>query len=254
MKITGIKTPIIKPKIPLLEQLSSSLPKSISEKSIIVFASKVVSIAEGRLTGRVGDKKKLKQLVKSEAEFYLDSSVSRYDIMLTIKRNWMFVNAGIDQSNSAGQFCLWPLNPQKSANKLWFGLHDMFPEVKKIGVIITDSGGIPLNWGVVGRGIAHCGFKALRSYVGDADLYGRTMEMEKANLLQSISAAATLEMGEGAECKPVALVTGVPGLQFQYSEPTEAELKLLRISKEDDAYEPLLNSVSWKKGGGQLSF
>ena len=127
MKITGIKTPIIQPKVPLLEQLSSSLPKNLSEKSIIVVASKVVSIAEGRLTGLAGDKKKLKELVKSEAEFYLDSSASRYDIMLTIKRNWMFVNAGIDQSNSAGKFCLWPLNPQKSANQLWFGLHHMYP-------------------------------------------------------------------------------------------------------------------------------
>ena len=250
MKVTGIKTPIIQPKVPLLEQLSSSLPKNLSEKSIIVVASKVVSIAEGRLTGLAGDKKKLKELVKSEAEFYLDSSASRYDIMLTIKRNWMFVNAGIDQSNSAGQFCLWPLNPQKSANQLWFGLHHMYPEAKEIGVIITDSGGIPLNWGVVGRGIAHCGFKALRNYVGDVDLYGRTMEMEKANLFQSISAAATVEMGEGAECKPLAIVTGVSGLQFQKSEPTDSELKLLRISKEDDAYEPLLNSVTWKKGGG----
>ena len=47
MKVTGIKTPIIQPKVPLLEQLSSSLPKNLSEKSIIVVASKVVSIAEG---------------------------------------------------------------------------------------------------------------------------------------------------------------------------------------------------------------
>lgn len=40
---------------------------------------------------------------------------------------------------------------------------------------MSDSRSFPLNWGVVGHGIVHCGFAALKSYVG------RPMSMEGAS-------------------------------------------------------------------------
>jgi F420-0:gamma-glutamyl ligase len=162
----------------------------------------------------------------------------------------MFVNAGIDQSNAAGRLALWPRDPQRSANDLWRRLRKHSAGRARLGVVIADSGGIPLNWGVVGRGIAHCGFLALRDYVGTPDLYGRNLTMEKTNLVQSIAAAAVLEMGEGAEQTPVAVVEDVGRLQFQQREPTAAELSALRISLEDDAYAPILRSAPWQRGAG----
>ena len=56
---------------------------------------------------------------KKEAEFYLDPLASKYNMMLTVKRNWMFVNAGIDESNANNQYILWPKDPQASVNKIW---------------------------------------------------------------------------------------------------------------------------------------
>lgn len=249
MTVTAIRTPLLRPGGDLAQELAASLPLPLPDRSVVVVASKVVSIAEGRLTGRAGDRRHLHELVRAEAERYLEAHASRYDIMLTIKGNWMFVNAGIDQSNAAGRLALWPRDPQRSANRLWRALRARTAGRARLGVVIADSGGIPLNWGVVGRGIAHCGFLALRDYVGQPDLYGRPLTMEKTNLVQSLAAAAVLEMGEGAERTPVALVEEVGRLEFQPREPTADELQALRISLEDDAYAPVLRHAPWKRGG-----
>ena len=249
MTVTAIRTPLIRPGNDLAGELAASLPLPLPDRCVVVVASKVVSIAEGRLTGRAGDRGQLHDLVRTEAEWYLEPHASRYDIMLTIKRNWMFVNAGIDVSNADGQLAPWPRDPQRSANELWRRLREHGAGARRLGVIIADSGGIPLNWGVVGRGIAHCGFQALRDYTGTPDLHGRKFTMEKTNLVQSIAAAAVLEMGEGAEQTPVAVVEGVGRLQFQQREPSPAELQALRISLEDDAYAPVLRHAPWKRGG-----
>ena len=249
MTVTAIRTPLIRPGNDLAGELAASLPLPLPDGCVLVVASKVVSIAEGRLTGRAGDRAALHDLVRAEAEWYLEPHASRYDIMLTIKGNWMFVNAGIDVSNAAGKLAPWPRDPQRSANELWRRLREHPAGARRLGVIIADSGGIPLNWGVVGRGIAHCGFQALRDYTGTPDLHGRKFTMEKTNLVQSIAAAAVLEMGEGAEQTPVAVVEGVGRLQFQQREPSAAELQALRISLEDDAYAPVLRHAPWKPGG-----
>ena len=250
MTVTAIRTPLIRPGNDLAGELAASLPLPLPDGCVVVVASKVVSIAEGRLSGRADDRGQLHDLVRAEAEWYLEPHASRYDIMLTVKGNWMFVNAGIDQSNAAGRLALWPRDPQRSANDLWRRLRKHSAGRARLGVVIADSGGIPLNWGVVGRGIAHCGFLALRSYVGTPDLYGRQLTMEQTNLVQSIAAAAVLEMGEGAEQTPVAVVEDVGRLQFQQREPSAAELQALRISLEDDAYAPVLRHAPWKRGAG----
>lgn len=250
MTVTAIYTPLIDSKSDFMAQLMSCLPLPLPDRSVLVIASKIVSVAEGRLVGRDGNREQLHRLVREEAEWYLEPHASRYDIMLTIKRNWMFVNAGIDQSNAAGKLALWPVDPQGSVNQLWRRLRFHTEGKQRLGVILADSGGIPLNWGVVGRGIAHCGFKALRDYVGTCDLYGRPMVMEKSNLFQAIAAAAVLEMGEGSERTPLALVKEVGQIEFQEREPSVSELKELRIELEDDAYAPVLGSAPWKRGGG----
>ena len=250
MTVTAVRTPLIRPGSDLAAVLAASLPSPLPDRCVLVVATKIVSIAEGRLTGRAGDRAALHDLVRREAEYYLEAHASRYDIMLTIKGNWMFVNAGIDQSNAAGQLAPWPRDPQRSANHLWRRLREHTAGERRLGVILADSGGIPLNWGVVGRGIAHCGFQALRDYTGTPDLYGRKLTMEKTNLVQSIAAAAVLEMGEGAERTPVAVVERVGRLQFQDREPSAAELSALRISLEDDAYAPILRAAPWQRGAG----
>ena len=119
MTVTAIRTPLIRPGSDVAAVLAAHLPAPLPDRCVVVVASKICSVAEGRLTGRADDREALHDLVRREAEYYLEPHASRYDIMLTIKGNWMFVNAGIDQSNAAGQLAPWPSDPQRSANELW---------------------------------------------------------------------------------------------------------------------------------------
>jgi len=248
MTIRAIKTPLVKVGDDICYIIAENI-KSLTEKSVIIIASKIFSFCESRLIEKkTGQREEKHELVKQEAEYYLDPHASKYNLMLTVKGNWMFVNAGIDESNADNQYSLWPKDPQKSVNAVRKFLRRHYC-VKKVGVIMSDSKSFPLNWGVVGHGIVHCGFKALKSYIGRPDLFGRLMQMEKVNLVQSLAAAGVLEMGEGNEQTPIAIVTDIKSIVFQSRPPTAEELRSLKINLEDDAYAPILLRADWKKGG-----
>lgn len=247
MTIRAIKTPLVKTGDDICRIISESI-KVLPEKSVIVIASKIFSFCENRLVNkRLGTAEEKHELAKREADYYTDPRSSKYNLMLTIKGNWMFVNAGIDESNADNKYSLWPKDPQKSVDDVWKFLRSNY-RLKQVGVIMSDSKSFPLNWGVVGHGIVHCGFKALKSYIGRPDLFGRLMQMEKVNLVQSIVAAGVLEMGEGNEQTPMAIVTNIKSIVFQSRPPTAKELKSLKINLEDDAYAPILLGVNWRKG------
>jgi F420-0:gamma-glutamyl ligase len=123
-------------------------------------------------------------------------------------------------------------------------------DIKQLGVIITDSTCFPMRWGVVGIAVAYSGFRALNSYVGKPDLFGRPLKVSQAGVASALSASAVLAMGEGAEQTPIATITDVPFVKFQSRNPTKAELELFYIkNKDEDLFAPFLNSVKWKKGG-----
>jgi len=249
MLITAYTSPLIKKNDNLFDVISQSLP-ALPERSVVVVSSKIISTCEGRFVPKVTDTREEKHaLVRQEAQLYTEPHSSKYDLMLTVKGNWMFVNAGLDESNANGQYLLWPKNPQQSANDIWQFLRDHYG-VKEVGVTISDSTSIPLNWGVIGHAIAHCGFEALKSYIGKPDLYGRLLKMEQVNMMQSVTAAAVLEMGEGAERTPLAIVQDIRDIVFQDQPPTTQELTDLHIELEDDAFAPILTKADWKKGGG----
>lgn len=245
MLVISIKTPLVRAGDDIFEILAKSI-KSLPERSVVVIASKIFSLCENRIIEKItGTRDEKHKLVKQEAKYYLDPHDSKYDIMLTIKGNWMFANAGIDESNSENQYSLWPKDPQKSVNSTWSFFRHHF-HLKQVGVVMSDSKSFPLNWGVIGHGIAHCGFKTLKSYIGKVDLFGRAMKMEQVNMVQGITAAAVLEMGEGAEQTPIAVVSDIKDITFQSRPPTTLELKSLKINLEDDVYAPLLTAVKWK--------
>lgn len=244
MKVTPIKTPLVKANDNLEEIIRSSI-KELPERSVVVIASKIFSTCENRFVEKTGDPNQKYQLIKQEAEKYTDPHSSKYNLMMTIKRNILFVNAGIDESNAENQFLLWPEDPQQSVNQVWNFLRKEYG-VKEVGVTMSDSASQMLNWGVVGRAIAHCGFNPLRSYVGTKDLFGKVMKMEKSNVMQSLTDAAVLEMGEGAEQTPIAMVEDITNIEFHDHEPTNEELAELNIELEDDAFAPILTKAEWK--------
>ena len=248
MQVTAVKTPLLKAGDNLEEIIASALPR-LPERSVVVIASKAFSTVENRFVPKTTEEKSEKHnLVRQEAEYYIEPHSSKYNLMLTIKRNAIFVNAGIDESNADDQFILWPEDPQRSLNTLWLFLREWFG-VKELGLTMSDSTSFPLNWGVVGHAIAYCGFNPLKSYIGKPDLFGRPMKMEQVNVAQSLTAAAVWEMGEGDERQPLALIEGLPAVEFLDHVPTDEELAALKIEMADDAYAPILSSVEWKKSG-----
>ncbi len=243
MIVKAIKTRKFLPPKDDLWQLLSEI-KDLKENSVLAITSKVVSIGEGRCLAisKFPDKDKL---AIKEADKYLPRETAPDGlIMHTIKNNILVASSGIDESNGAGYYILWPKDPQKSAGNIWKFLREKF-NIKNLGIVITDSRLIPLRRGVVGIAIGYFGFKPLKDYRGTPDLFGREFKMETSNLPDSLATAAVLEMGEGAEGKPIAIISGIPDLKFT----SHNESHILDIDEQEDMFYPFLSAVSWKKGG-----
>ena len=245
MNIKAIKTEKIRPgSIGLFELLDKYITE-IPERSILAITSKVISICEGRVVPVKNSDKD--ELIKKEADLYIPREENKYDVYLTIKDGQLVATAGIDESNGAGYFILWPANPQKSANQIREYLTKRF-NLKKIGVLITDSKTTPLRWGTSGVAIAHSGFRALKNYIGTKDLFGRKLKMTKASIIDGLAAAAVFEMGEGSEQTPLAVISDISQVEFVDRDPTGEELRELEISIEDDLYGSILKRAPWEKG------
>jgi dihydrofolate synthase / folylpolyglutamate synthase len=243
MNITVFKTEKIAPKKTPLTDILNRVISTFTERSILVITSKIVSLTEERVV-KIGAKSK-HDLIIEEADYSLPSD-KKYDITMTIKNNILIPSSGIDESNGNGYYILWPENPQQTANMIREYLCTRF-HLTYTGVIITDSKTTPLRWGTTGTSIAHSGFLALKNYIDTPDIYGRKLKYTKASIVDGISAAAVVAMGEGDEQTPLAIIDDLPFVEFQDRNPTEKELNDLKIDIRDDLYAPLLTSVKWIK-------
>ncbi len=246
MLVKAIKTrALIPPKDDLLSVIKESI-FDLKEKSIIIVTSKVVSIWEGNCV-KISAVKNKENLVKKEADLFIDKKIISKEagyVMLTIKNNILIPTSGIDESNANGYYILWPKKPFASAKKIYDFIKKTYG-LKAFGVIISDSHTTPLRTGIMGIGISYYGFNPLRDYRGKKDIFGRKLKMSQTNIVDSLSAAAVYEMGEGAEQTPIAIIEDPGNIKF-----TSKNFKKdsLRISIDKDIYSPFLKSVKWKKG------
>lgn len=247
MNIVPIKTHKITVKDNDILKIIDQYVPTLSENSILVITSKIVSLCEGNTVAM--DSIDKESLVISQADKYLPKETNSFQLIVTLKNNILAVNAGIDESNTIDGYVLWPKNPQDSANKIREHLVQKH-NIKNVGVLITDSKTTPLRYGITGIGIAHSGFLALNNHVGTPDIFGRILKMTQVGVMEGIAAAAVVVMGEGANQTPLAVVTDIPFVNFQDRNPTEEELKLLSIDPETDVYGVLLQNAPWKKGKG----
>ncbi|MGE5557539.1 MAG: coenzyme F420-0:L-glutamate ligase [Bacillota bacterium] len=244
MKVTPIKTPVIRVSQCNLTALLAEAVKEIPESSVLAITSKIVSLCEGSAVScQEGDKD---LIIRREADYYLPKRGNKYDVYLTIKHNMLIPNAGVDESNTGGLFVLWPRDPQASANGCWKFLKERFRR-RKIGVMITDSTSAPLRWGTTGKCIAYCGFKGVNSKIGESDLFGRKLRMTRINVADGLAAAAVVCMGEADEQTPLALLEDLPFVEFCGSPPSMEELDGLHIEMEDDLYGQLIANASWRR-------
>ncbi|HEX9722293.1 MAG TPA: coenzyme F420-0:L-glutamate ligase [Candidatus Paceibacterota bacterium] len=246
MKVQPIKTRKVEPgkDTDIHAILDQYLPK-LQEGSVVAITSKIVAICQGRYA-KIGSVNK-NELIEREAEYFLPPGPNGF--YLTVKYGILSASAGIDESNGAGYYILWPKDPQKTANEIRAYLvrkHGL----KNVGVIITDSKITPLRWGVTGVSITHSGFAAMNDYIGTPDIFGRELKFTKTNIMDGLGGAAVMLMGEGSEQTPLAVIEDVPFVNFQQRNPTQKEIKEVCIGMmQDDLYKPILTSVQWRKGG-----
>ncbi len=242
MLIKSIKTHKITQDDNLYNILEKYLPR-LEEKSIVVITSKILSILDGLTLKTDGINRD--ELIISEADYYLPRDESKYGKMLTIKDNLLMLHAGIDfykkDEDHESYAILWPRQIQTKCDEILQYLKKFY-SISFVGVIITDSRALPLRKGVTGVGLAYCGFEALNKN----DMLGNKLFLE-SNILDGLSSAAVLEMGEGKELTPLAIIQDVPFVNFTSTPDQEKGIQSLWINREDDVFAPLLNSPSWIK-------
>ena len=213
--------------------------KRISERSILVVTSKIVSLSEGRVSD-ASDEKTRVRLIKEESQWAMKTKYT----WLTIKDNTVMAAAGIDQSNANGKLILLPKDSFRTALELRKRLRKRH-HLRALGVLITDSWLMPLRAGVVGMALGYAGFRGIRDYRGAPDLFGRKLKISRTDVADSLATAAVLTMGEAAERRPLALIEGAPVVfldQIRHGE--------LSIDIKEDVYQPLfqkIRRISWKK-------
>lgn len=228
MQIFGIKLPLVKPGDDLVSLTIESSKRSgtqIMDRDILVFSAKVVGVSQGRLLelSKISPSEKAKALATlynldpSFAEVVLRESDAVLGgveyALLTIKKNVVIANAGVDQSNAPpGYAALWPEDPQRSAEDLRRRFRENGLDV---AVLITDSRTLPMRMGNSSVALGVSGFRPIEDLRGRKDLYGRTMRVKRLAIADNIASAAQLVMGETSEQTPVAVVRGAP---VQYGE------------------------------------
>ncbi|MEM3517017.1 MAG: coenzyme F420-0:L-glutamate ligase, partial [Candidatus Bathyarchaeia archaeon] len=172
MILIPIRTKLIKTGDDLTSVILSSLEKTklkLKDKDILLIASKVVSVAEGRIVKlkNVTPSLKAKEIAKEinldekQVELILTHAEKIYGkvhkALLTLKNGFLIANAGIDKSNcKPDEVVLWPRNPQESAEKI---RKEIFKRTKThVGIVIVDSRTTPLRWGTIGLALAFSGF------------------------------------------------------------------------------------------------
>ena len=231
MLIKAIKTRIFRENEDILSFILKYV-KKIPEKSVLVVTSKIVALSEGRTVEYKNKKQKI-ALIKQESDFSLKSN-----FLFSIKDGMVTPFAGIDESNGNGKLVLLPKDSFKSAEVLRKKLMLKF-RLKNFGILITDSGFIPLRNGAIGLAVGYAGFEGVKNHIGKKDIFGRILKMSKTDVADSLATTAVLSMGEGRERTPLALITGAPVVFTDKIKRNE-----IIINPKKDIYAPLFNKLS----------
>jgi len=250
MIVKSHKTHKIKVGDDIYKILDKYLP-TLQENSVVAITSKIISITQGDVVKNDGSITK-DDLVKKEADYYIESDTeTEYGkIFLTRKNGLIVFSAGIDESNTDDGFVLWPKNLQSATNKIWEYLRAK-NKIQNLGIIVTDSGIIPVKTGVIGTSLSWCGFEAINDFIGKKDIFEKEIKFTQVSVIESLAASAVIVMGETSEQTPLAVLTDLPFVKFQDRIPTNEEQEGVIFPIEKDMYGKLLTSVKWLKGGGK---
>lgn len=245
MRVRAVRTEVVTAGVIKLAALLGRSLDDLEEGSVVAITSKIVSLCENNVIPL--DEIDKEDLIVRESDLYLPATLSRYGHHFTITDITLIPMAGIDESNGDGNYVLWPKDAQRTANEIRASLRKRHGH-EQVGVIITGSTCHPLRRGTNGIVLAYSGFRALNDDVGKPDLFGRPFAVSQADIAGGLAAAAVLQMGEGAEQTPIAVLSDLPFVHFEDSDPSAEELATVIIPLEEDLFAPFLRSVQWETG------
>ena len=203
-----------------LERTPDALP--LTDRDVLVVTQKVVSKAEGAivdLTGvvpgrdaiefaeRYGRDARQVQVVLDEARRIV--RMEEGVLITETPHGFVCANGGVDASNvgpdSGSLVTLLPRDPDASAAAIRASLAERFGV--DVPVIVSDSFGRPLRWGIVDVAIGVSGLVPLDDLRGVPDADGRTMRSTVRAVADELASAAELTLGKTAG-RPAALVRG----------------------------------------------
>jgi coenzyme F420-0:L-glutamate ligase / coenzyme F420-1:gamma-L-glutamate ligase len=254
--------PLVEPGDDLPELVLRSLAQvdlRLCDGDVLVFASKVISRAEGCFVdlGTLPVSERARKLAEAVAlpahlvELVLQESleISRTGPGVLITRNRHGVvcaNAGVDLSNARpsarkagiGPWALrLPEDPDASAERLRAALGKRSGAA--IGVVISDSVGRPFRLGTVAVAIGVAGIPPLFDQRGTTDLFGMTLQHTLTAPADQLATAADLVLGQAAEGRAVVHVRGLTFSSGAHSarelvRPSELDLYATLPSSFDD--------------------
>lgn len=207
MIVKPIKTRIFKEGESLPDFLFENI-KKLDEGSVVVVSSKIVALAEGRVTVFKTEKEKI-EAIKKESELSFPDLKNNSKRWFTVVSGMLTTLAGIDESNGNGKSIFLPKDSFKSATSLLKKIKIHY-KIKNVGVVIADSRSIPMRRGILGQAIGYAGFKGLGDYRGQKDLFGRKIKYARPNVADTLASVAVLLMGESGESKPLCVVKNAP--------------------------------------------
>lgn len=231
MKLSAVKTRIFAPREDLASFVLRHVPRA-EDGSVLAVASKLFALWKGEILPY--------ETLAQKEEFICRESSRSFKTPLawfTIKDGMVMTNAGIDESNADGKLLFLPSNLYQLAEEVRLTLKSAW-KLQKLGLVVTDSMILPLRTGVIAAAVAYAGFAGVKDLRGQADLFGKKLEVTFVNIADSLATAAALCMGEGADSQPLCLIEGAPVSFREGVSPDEIKYPL-----ENDLYTPLFQAA-----------
>lgn len=237
MQVTAIHTDLFNEREDLPAFIVRHIPH-VQEGIVLAVASKLIALWKGDILPYQNAAQK-EALIKQESSWALKTQLA----WLTIKDGMVMTNAGIDESNANGKLLVLPPDLYACAALLRRELQQKW-NIKKLGIVITDSLILPLRAGVIAGAVAYAGFNGVRDERGKKDLFGKPLEVTFVNVADGLATAAALEMGECAEAQPLCLIENAR-VNFVDTVPTNE----IKYPMKDDLYAPLFKAVGYTEKG-----
>ena len=189
---------------------------------IVVITSKIVSKAEDRIVrGNREDAIRAETVRVVARRGPTTISQTRHGLVLAA--------AGVDESNTEpGTLVLLPADPDASAEALRKGISERAGA--RLGVIITDTMGRPWRAGQTDAAIGAAGITPLLDHRGQADTFGRILDVTVAAVADEVASAADL-VKQKTTGIPAVIVRGLPDLVTDSAGPGAAAI--IRPAAED---------------------